>query len=248
MASNRVSPFIACFCENGDLLSQWRGYSKGQPAFAIGLDLARWQMGVTPRLRRVIYDSALQTKLARETIESWMLACDEEINSETSRDDLLSAWAVPILRRMLFEFHMCFKNPAFEEEREWRLIQPIDVLAMRILKSRRDEPHLRDWHDQLTAKLTKLAPRPAPPAPSGPQGTEYTEIMFRTGPFGVVPYVELNLSQSEFIKQVPLVRVTHGPTEHTELAMQALAECLSSMGYDGSARVLSPSSIPLRGS
>ncbi len=30
--------FAACFCEDGDLLSQWRGYAKGVGGFAIGFD------------------------------------------------------------------------------------------------------------------------------------------------------------------------------------------------------------------
>ncbi len=35
-------PFIACFCEDGDLLSQWRGYARGQAGISLGLRLPQF--------------------------------------------------------------------------------------------------------------------------------------------------------------------------------------------------------------
>jgi len=32
-------PFVACFCEEGDLLSQWRGYRAAESGFSLGFDL-----------------------------------------------------------------------------------------------------------------------------------------------------------------------------------------------------------------
>jgi hypothetical protein len=35
-AFRMYSPFVTCFCENGDLLSQWRGYGGAGEGFALG--------------------------------------------------------------------------------------------------------------------------------------------------------------------------------------------------------------------
>jgi hypothetical protein len=61
------TPFVARFCEDGDLLSQWRGYGNDGEGFPLGLSVP-WLLGLENdgfRLQRVIYDRrrAHQTEL-----------------------------------------------------------------------------------------------------------------------------------------------------------------------------------------
>ena len=115
--------FAVCFCENGDLLSQWRGYGALGSGFAIGLEsrkLGRFAAPFLPEsrmgpeslgviLRKVIYDPRVQKPLVRKWI-----AC---VDSATDPEGAFPAF------RMLYECLVCFKDPGFQEEREWRLIQ-----------------------------------------------------------------------------------------------------------------------------
>src|SRR5205085_11962410 len=62
--------YLACFCENGDLLSQWRGYGSVGGGYAAGfvaehLGLVQYQNINKPEpiVQKVIYDSAVQRKI-----------------------------------------------------------------------------------------------------------------------------------------------------------------------------------------
>jgi hypothetical protein len=121
--SSPVHVFVACFCEDGDLLSQWRGYASGS-GYALGLDssaLDRAALGYMPDqevpvrvvgLRRVSYGDALLRPrvdtLVRRAIER-PSAHPYVVGDHLARGEIL-----PLLAE--------FKHPAFAEEQEWRLI------------------------------------------------------------------------------------------------------------------------------
>jgi hypothetical protein len=87
------TPFITCFCENGDLLSQWRGYSDQGEGFAIGFSVA-WLLSLKPkwRLIKVIYDRAQQVDLILMALQ---LASEEVKKHGYSEDEQRSFWAWP---------------------------------------------------------------------------------------------------------------------------------------------------------
>ena len=63
--------YIACFCEEGDLLSQWRGYAASGGGYALGLGgplIARDEASSKVILRKVIYDPKKQ----RKVLEDWL--------------------------------------------------------------------------------------------------------------------------------------------------------------------------------
>ena len=72
---NMAEPYVACFCADGDLLSQWRGYTPVGRGFAIGF---RTTSLVTEPdfLRRVIYDEARQRQFLFALVTP---ACDAEL-------------------------------------------------------------------------------------------------------------------------------------------------------------------------
>lgn len=116
--------YVTCFCEQGDLLSQWRGYGAVGGGYAVGL-LAK-HLGkqflsdddypiVPPILRRVIYQKETQERFVRRFVKLLV-----EANRERSKD-LNRCWENFYM--FLDECLNCYKEPAYEEEDEWRAIQ-----------------------------------------------------------------------------------------------------------------------------
>src|ERR1700684_413334 len=56
--------YVACFCENGDLLSQWRGYPRTGGGYSLGFDTRLLRHGNTA-CRRVVYDADDQRNIIR---------------------------------------------------------------------------------------------------------------------------------------------------------------------------------------
>lgn len=134
-----VRVFAACFCEEPDLLSQWRAYSGADQAggYALGFEpkapIHAWPQaapgGHGLALRRVLYDPAEQMAEATALIDALVHVLDLAPTSLSTRaafDTWLADGAV--------EFASWCKHPSFHEEREWRVIYvvrddtvPLDV-------------------------------------------------------------------------------------------------------------------------
>jgi len=111
--------YVSCFCTDGDLLSQWRGYGAVGGGYSIGL-LAK-HLGETeitnppqPILRQVVYDRRIQERFVRKWVRLLRQARGRRVhlNLETYFFGLF-----------LSECLNCYKDPAYEEENEWRVIQ-----------------------------------------------------------------------------------------------------------------------------
>lgn len=124
-----LQPHVACFCESGDLLSQWRGYADRGGGYAIGfeaLSLARpsdYLLNPTEAdLLQVEYDNAVQKSTAEERVESVRNALDECVKEEpTAEGDLIPA-ACMFFRDYVANLVFSYKHSAFREEREWRMV------------------------------------------------------------------------------------------------------------------------------
>ncbi|HXW30218.1 MAG TPA: DUF2971 domain-containing protein [Xanthobacteraceae bacterium] len=116
----RINIFAACFCEQGDLLSQWRGYGGGQQGYAIGFTTdALMQIADRHgfRLGACIYDPATQQKIIDEAVAHCL---QNEHSFNTNRH-----WGFHgPLADILFRCGVFFKDPAFKDEKEWRLVSP----------------------------------------------------------------------------------------------------------------------------
>lgn len=114
---NNIIPFISCFSETGDLLSQWRAYTNDGTGLAIGFNTDYFRlkhelpytMAVFNEnsigLHEIIYDEKKQIDLLKK-----LLVYSPDIN------------LVPIVSNRLKQLSNVFKNPAFNEEKEWRII------------------------------------------------------------------------------------------------------------------------------
>lgn len=113
--------YVACFCEDDDLLSQWRGYPAEGGGYALGFDPHPMRSGTGLRLRRIAYDLDEQAEWVREVLDflaSWLSQL------EGRRPVLEYACQVALHEtvHLLSECLFCFKHPGFGEEKEWRLV------------------------------------------------------------------------------------------------------------------------------
>jgi|Tabmets5t2r1_1033131.scaffolds.fasta_scaffold15404_2 Protein of unknown function (DUF2971) len=128
-----LTAYMACFCEEGDLLSQWRGYGGGGGIGGYALGLDGRQMGDRPfgistpeqdlGLVRVIYDPSVQ----KDLIDSIVARSFDVLRSIEEKHGPDAAGAAmfdctTFVQRQLATCLICFKNPAFSEEKEWRAV------------------------------------------------------------------------------------------------------------------------------
>jgi hypothetical protein len=114
-----INIFTACFCEDGDLLSQWRGYADTSGGSSIGFDsltLAENASRGGFTLGKCIYDADTQQEILGQAI-------DYCIQEETAGR---AQWGFRgPLADILFRCGAFFKHPSFAEEKEWRLVSPV---------------------------------------------------------------------------------------------------------------------------
>ncbi|GAB6053840.1 hypothetical protein JCM17960_26600 [Magnetospira thiophila] len=63
--------YVCCFCEEADLLSQWRGYGNKGAGYSIEFDYKNLVRNLTQTaiMQRMIYDKNLQFKIIREIFD-----------------------------------------------------------------------------------------------------------------------------------------------------------------------------------
>ena len=125
--SKTMDVFVSCFCEEGDLLSQWRGYAQAGEGYSIGVDgdlLGQIGGGLNFFFGNVLYDREAQD----ETINDILSRCVEGVNELTA--GLSAGDASPlvyefcrIFRRAIWYPLVTFKDAMFAEENEWRTIE-----------------------------------------------------------------------------------------------------------------------------
>jgi hypothetical protein len=138
----RFSPYICCFSTDGDLLSQWRAYADDGHGFAIGFDseaipyskrlpMMAFSKETMLSLHSVEYNEEKQRNIIRQLIRaaleriSIMRGHPEQAASEINQSQA-SDMATMLLRETAMDnltgFATIAKNPAFAEEKEYRLI------------------------------------------------------------------------------------------------------------------------------
>jgi hypothetical protein len=152
-AAREDEVYICCFCENGNLLSQWRGYADNGGGVSIEFDSAGFeqlcgsgnQHGLM-RLWKVFYDRDQQCQIVRDSINysHWPARGDDSI---------------PFIVDALQFFVPTFKNSGFSEEKERRLVfTPKQDASLK--------PHFRTRRGMLVPyfSLRELSGTAVPPA------------------------------------------------------------------------------------
>jgi hypothetical protein len=121
--------FVACFCENPDLLSQWRAYASKGTGYCLGFETKHCiqSTGVADHIvqfQKVEYDISQQENMLRQRLEvilKTVVPLFSNINPDDSTIPLLQAFAVAVVDH-LSTLLTSLKHPAFAEEQEWRIV------------------------------------------------------------------------------------------------------------------------------
>jgi hypothetical protein len=110
-------PYVVCFCEEGDLLSQSRGYAAAGYSIGVKVPDLRWGKVIF----RVIYDPDEQKAYAEKVVD---LTAARLQDSELFLDEPDLALIFTRMVGMALEVAgLRLKDPGFREEKEWRSIQ-----------------------------------------------------------------------------------------------------------------------------
>lgn len=118
-----VDVYLTCFCEKGDLLSQWRGYGSPNARYCICFDptgFSKTRDDVSPILH-VVYNQDRQREILdfvfREHLAGLRSACSVVVTGNDVIDDTVQCLYNCSLVPLAF-----FKDASFEEEDEWRCV------------------------------------------------------------------------------------------------------------------------------
>ncbi len=149
----RLRVMVASFSENGDQLSQWRGYARNSTGVSIGLDLRLLrppvESGTLATFAPCLYrdsDKRLLLKAifsyCRAGLQNWWDTLVKEAVAAGRSDPAYAAELIKAhqkeLHELLFQCHRdlqfdllrvapLLKNESFSEEQEWRLVFPIEA-------------------------------------------------------------------------------------------------------------------------
>jgi hypothetical protein len=159
----RHLPLVACLSADGDVLSQWRTYGDDSAGVAVGLDMVELtKLSVTSVV--IEYDPSKQIA----HFELKLLSAWETYRS--LREDQKNNFVIKFGSDLHFDMN-CFKNPAFAEEKEVRLIR---LVAIKESDNSYSITDLGGTGDRVSRKSQK--------------------INFRSKTGGIVSYIDLPLS------------------------------------------------------
>lgn len=121
--------FVGCFTEQGNLLSQWRGYSPPGRGVSLGFDPQKLTLSAATqrfRIGRCIYDRGRKQRLAElvlATVEKYALDCGEAPPAIRHPDQSYHSSFYEIEAELL-SIAALVKNESFFEETEWRAVSP----------------------------------------------------------------------------------------------------------------------------
>lgn len=120
--------YVASFSEHKDQLSQWKGYAQNGGGVSIGFDfkgLTRWKRGdildINIYIKPIVYDQSDQENEIVEILEN-LINHIKALNSEKSIDSDKLVSIANCLASFLVKKSIFYKNPAFKEESEWRIV------------------------------------------------------------------------------------------------------------------------------
>jgi len=122
--------FAASFRSQGNLLSQWRGYSTHGKGVSLGfaasyiIDCAAQQKF---QIGRCIYDPTRQRCLISELVDAVEEHVASHMAGNEDRASLTSLYQTVFekLESNMLRIAAILKHPSFREEREWRVVSPI---------------------------------------------------------------------------------------------------------------------------
>ena len=119
---NDYIPFITCFSEDGDILSQWRAYANDGSGIAIGFNTDYFSINdQLPFTMAVFNEKSIGLHEVNYDYKTQVDIINKLLNEITVSKQITPNKIVEIALK-LKQYSFIFKNPAFFEEREWRII------------------------------------------------------------------------------------------------------------------------------
>lgn len=124
------SIYISCFSEEPDLLSQWRAYADDGKGVSIGFDLDKLGKPSNFLVEKIIYTNDIVENERETDVECvadtiGTVICENNISDKREQIDVFLHELIPLLAK--------YKNPAFKEEKEVRLIYCDDMKFEKII-------------------------------------------------------------------------------------------------------------------
>lgn len=210
--------YVSSFSERPDLLSQWRGYCPGGNGYCLGFDrelLEDYCVANGMRLERCLYSLDEQLGAVAEVIAAalrefpTMPICREEFNDLESKDK------VDFMARYRADLEGASAKQA----------KGIIFTACEMLIELAPRFKHEGFHEEAEWRIITNDP--------------VRQILYRTGPSYVVPYISLDLL--EYNKHA-LCEVIVGPNPNQDRAQKAAEIVLRAAGYDAS--IVSSSCVP----
>ena len=133
--------FASSFRSNGNLLSQWRGYSRLGKGVSLGFnpdDILHCANRQFFQIGKCIYNSRQQEKLIGQVVDAIeALALEHDLSGGGERPvgDRSYHPIFQLIESDLLRIAAILKHPSFREEEEWRIISPVitDYLSAPVL-------------------------------------------------------------------------------------------------------------------
>lgn len=131
--------FVGCFCKEDNVLSQWRNYSANGGGYSLGFrfnsntnfshngeDINKTSHII---LRKIIYSPAVQVNYIKVCLDYIITGSKDTFKwFKKTGHDIPADWGMIAANEainILFDIILSFKDPAFSEEKEWRIIKVV---------------------------------------------------------------------------------------------------------------------------
>lgn len=127
------SIYVSCFSKKSDVLSQWRAYADDGSGVAIGFDLDKFLIANNFWIEEIIYTNDISEE---DEIESDIECVADTIGTVIHENNLTDReMKIDVFLHELIPVLVKYKNPAFIEEDEVRLIYCEDMKFEKIVNS-----------------------------------------------------------------------------------------------------------------
>lgn len=214
---NSFDVYITCFCEEGNLLSQWRSYG----LYSVGFN-AEKPIRVNPStfkyvgdwykctLRKVEYNKEKQINTIKDIISGLFELYKNQLENSTKNPEMIAQGYASVFSNFMIQYVTCFKDEIFKEEKEWRLIHIQENDKNDRLKFRSSSEYLIPY---LEGKLKTI-------------DEEDFEKKYHDKPIGVG-------DQEKYVNHhgvFPIKEILIGPDPHLEIAKKAAQKFLKKNG------------------
>jgi hypothetical protein len=122
--------FGASFRSQGNLLSQWRGYSSPGKGVSLGFSpdyIVQCAQKQQFRVGRCIYEPARQRLLIRQVVDAVETLAGRSVGGEITAAErsVLYRETFAKMETDLLRIAAILKHPSFHEEKEWRIVSPV---------------------------------------------------------------------------------------------------------------------------